>query len=30
VYATVALCVVRGLPVLVDGRRFLVPERAAD
>jgi CDP-diacylglycerol--glycerol-3-phosphate 3-phosphatidyltransferase len=28
VYATVVLCVVRGLPVLVEARRFLVPERA--
>ena len=28
VYATVALCVVRGVPVLVEGRRFLVPGRA--
>jgi CDP-diacylglycerol--glycerol-3-phosphate 3-phosphatidyltransferase len=26
VYATVALCVVRGLPVLVEARRFLAPE----
>jgi CDP-diacylglycerol--glycerol-3-phosphate 3-phosphatidyltransferase len=29
VYATVALCVVRGIPVLVEARRFLAPERAA-
>ncbi len=28
VYATVLLCVVRGIPVLVEARRFLVPERA--
>jgi hypothetical protein len=28
VYATVALCVVRGLPVLVEGRQFLTPGRA--
>ena len=28
VYATVALCVVRGIPVLVEARRFLTPERA--
>lgn len=27
VYLTVALCVVRGIPVLVEARRFLVPER---
>jgi len=28
VYATVALCVVRGVPVLVEARRFFAPERA--
>jgi CDP-diacylglycerol---glycerol-3-phosphate 3-phosphatidyltransferase len=28
VYLTVALCVVRGIPVLVEARRFLAPERA--
>src|SRR5688500_12412648 len=28
VYATVMLCVVRGIPVLVEARRFLAPERA--
>ena len=28
VYVTVALCVVRGIPVLVEARRFLVPDRA--
>jgi CDP-diacylglycerol--glycerol-3-phosphate 3-phosphatidyltransferase len=28
VYATVALCVVRGVPVLLEARRFLVPQRA--
>ena len=28
VYATVVLCVARGIPVLVEARRFLVPERA--
>jgi phosphatidylglycerophosphate synthase len=28
VYATVLLCVVRGIPVLVEARRFLVPDRA--
>ncbi len=27
VYATVILCVVRGIPVLVEARRFLAPER---
>ena len=27
VYATVALCVVRGVPVLVEARRFFAPER---
>lgn len=27
VYATVALCVIRGIPVLVEARRYLVPER---
>jgi CDP-diacylglycerol--glycerol-3-phosphate 3-phosphatidyltransferase len=28
VYATVALCVIRGIPVLVEARRYLAPERA--
>jgi CDP-diacylglycerol--glycerol-3-phosphate 3-phosphatidyltransferase len=28
VYVTVALCVVRGIPVLLEARRFLTPERA--
>lgn len=28
VYATVSLCVVRGIPVLVEARRLLAPERA--
>jgi phosphatidylglycerophosphate synthase len=28
VYGTVALCVVRGVPVLVEARRFFAPERA--
>ena len=28
VYATVVLCVVRGVPVLVEARRFLTPEPA--
>jgi hypothetical protein len=28
VYATVALCVVRGVPVLMEARRFLAPTRA--
>jgi CDP-diacylglycerol---glycerol-3-phosphate 3-phosphatidyltransferase len=28
VYGTVVLCVVRGVPVLMEARRFLAPERA--
>ena len=28
VYATVVLCVMRGVPVLIEARRFLVPEPA--